>query len=176
VRVIYPYTTRGTEESEYALRAYAPQAEKFYVGDDDFAYGYLLERCWHDGESFLVVEHDIVIGPNTVAEFESCPEEWCSAGYTYFDKAPNGTPGGGLGCTKFSSELLRRWPGLMSDANGLHCPGHPDAHWCTRDLAIYTLLRAGGPGASQWPAKRHEAHTEVGHRAGPCAHGCKTSL
>jgi hypothetical protein len=175
VIVVYPYTT-PTTESLQALKMYAPTAVRYDVSEDDFAYGRLLEVHWALGVDFMVIEHDIVIGPNTVREFEQCPEEWCSAGYTYFDKPVNGTPGGGLGCTKFGAQLLQRWPTLMVEANHLACQGHSDGHWCTRDLAIWSLLRQGGMSASQYPAKRHETHTEVGHRPGPCSHGCKESL
>jgi len=175
VRVIYPYTEKRTEESWVALVRYAPGGETFYLGESDLAYGELLERLWAKGETFLVVEHDIIIGRDTIPEFATCEEEWCSAPYTYFDQ-PVTTSGGGLGCTKFGAELMARWPTMMHQANQLPCVGHANGHWCTRDLAIYTILRAGGNFASQYPARRHDTHTEVGHRAGLCAHGCKDTL
>ena len=175
MRVIYPYTDKRTEESHLALTRWAPTAERIYVGESEFDYGHLLEQLWNKAETFLVVEHDIVIHEGLVEEFEACEEEWCSSPYTYFDQ-PVTTSGGGLGCTKFSSQLMHRWPNLMAQANVLPCQGHPNAHWCTRDLAVYTLLKQGGSFASQYPARRHQTHTEVGHRAGPCSHGCKDEL
>jgi len=175
VRVIYPYTEKRTEESDIALMRYAPGAETFYLGESDFAYGELLEGLWAKGETFLVIEHDIVIGPKTVQEFAECEEEWCSAPYTYFDQ-PVTTSGGGLGCTKFDKTLMARWPTMMRSAMELVYQGHPPWHWCGCDYRIYTLLRAGGNFASQYPARRHETHTPVGHRAGPCAHGCKDTI
>ena len=173
--MIYPYTDQRTEESHIALTRWAPQAERIFVGEGEFDYGHLLADLWAKQQDFLVIEHDIVIHEGLVEEFANCEEEWCSSPYTYFDQ-PVTTSGGGLGCTKFSSQLMRRWPTLMQQANALPCAGHPNGHWCTRDWAIYQLLRSGGSFASQYPAKRHQTHTEVGHRLGPCAHGCKVEL
>jgi hypothetical protein len=175
VRVIWPYTDRSTEESFKAVMASGWPVETYDVSGNDLAYGHLLERLWADAETFLIVEHDIVIGPTTAREFAECEEEWCSSPYTYFDQ-PVTTSGGGLGCTKFSSQLMHRWPEMIRQANALSCAGHPNGHWCTRDLAIYTLLRQGGNFASQYPIRRHQTHTEVRHRAGKCAHGCKDEL
>ena len=128
-----------------------------------------------DGETFLVVEHDIVIHEGLVEEFEACEEEWCSSPYTYFDQ-PVTTSGGGLGCTKFSSQLMHRWPEMIRQAMEIPYPGHEPWHWCGCDFRIYTLLRQGGNFASQYPARRHQTHTEVRHRAGLCSHGCKDEL
>jgi hypothetical protein len=175
VKVIYPYTNRRTEESTIALVRFCPQAERIYVGESDFEYGILLEQLWSAGETFMLVEHDIVIHEGLVEEFAACPEEWCSSPYTYFDQ-PVTTSGGGLGCTKFAAELMARWPEMMAQANALSYPNHPNGHWCTRDVAIYQLLRRGGLGAQAWPTRRHQTHTEVGHRSGKCSHGCKEEL
>src|ERR1019366_3527161 len=131
VRVIYPYTDRRTEESHLALTRWAPTAERIYVGEDDFAYGRLLEQLWGK-DAFMLVEHDIVIHEGLVEEFAECEEEWCSSPYSYFDQ-PVTTSGGGLGCTKFSAQLMYRWPTLMQQANALPCQGHSNGHWCTRD-------------------------------------------
>ena len=175
MRVIWPYTDASTEESYRAVMACGYTVETFDMSNDDTAYGRLLEELWADAETFMVVEHDIVIATTTVREFDECEEEWCSAPYTYFDQ-PVTTSGGGLGCTKFDKTLMARWPSMMRSANQLPCVGHPNGHWCTRDLAIYTLLRQGGNFASQYPARRHQTHTEVHHRAGKCSHGCKDEL
>jgi hypothetical protein len=177
VKVIYPFTAQRTEESFISVMRYVPydQLESVNVSTSEFEYGHLLEKLWVKQEDFLIIEHDIVIHEGLVEEFAECEEEWCSSPYTYFDQ-PVTTSGGGLGCTKFSIQLMYRWPTLMQQANALPCQGHSNGHWCTRDWAIYQLLCAGGSFASQYPAKRHQTHTPVGHRAGPCAHGCKVEL
>ena len=175
MRVIWPYTDRSTEESYLAVMSSGYPVETYDVSEDDYAYGRLLERLWLDGETFLVVEHDIIVSSSTVQSFADCEEEWCSSPYTYFNQ-PVTTSGGGLGCTKFDKTLMMRWPEMIRQAMEIPYPGHPPGHWCGCDFRIYTLLRAGGNFASQYPARRHQTHTEVRHRAGLCAHGCKDSL
>jgi hypothetical protein len=72
---------------------------------------------------------------------------------------------------------MARWPNAMEIVNTLPCVGHPDGHWCTRDLAIYRVLRRGGLYSSAWPAERHQTHTEVKHRSGGASHvGCCNKL
>ena len=144
------------------------------VGGDDQAYGRLLVDLWGEGRTFLVWEHDIIGNRATVNELEACPHEWCSSPYPYFGQTEVDRPGGGLGFTKFSARLMARWPGAMLRTQRLPCVGHPVGHWCTRDLAVWTVLRAGGLYAEEYPAARHETHTPVGHRIGPPSHGCKT--
>jgi hypothetical protein len=175
MRVIWPYTDRATEESYRAVMALGLPVETYDVSRDDFAYGRLLEALWGEGGTFLVIEHDIIVSKKTIKEFAICPEEWCSSPYTYFDQ-PVTTSGGGLGCTKFSKELMGRWPTMMRQAMEIPSVGHEPWHWCGCDYRIYTLLRAGGNFASQYPARRHQTHTEVRHRAGKCSHGCKDEL
>jgi len=168
--------TKPTAENEECLatiEAAGYEIERYLlVGDLD--YGDLLARLWDEGETFLNIEHDIYgVMPEIVAEFANCPEEWCSSPYDYFNKSAKGRPVGGLGCTKFGAKLMARWPEAMETARQLPCTGHPIGHWCVMDLTIYRVLRRGGLYASEWPAERHQTHTEVRHRLGVASHvGC----
>lgn len=175
MRVIYPFTDKRTVASSEALFDFCPTAERFDVSGSDTAYAELLAALWADQETFLVVEHDIVIHEGLVAEYEACDEEWCSSPYTYFD-IPVMVGGGGLGCTKFSRSLMRRWPTAVTQAMEIPYAGHPPYHWCGCDYRIWTLLRRGGSFASEYPAKRHQSHTEVRHRSGKASHGCRETL
>jgi hypothetical protein len=179
VRIIAPYTERS-DDNELCLATLREADFEVYsiLLTDDLAYGRLLAELWEEGKTFLNIEHDIFgVTPEIVAEFETCPEEWCSSPYDYFNKSAKGRPGGGLGCTKFGAKLMARWPDAMEIANHLPCVGHPDGHWCTRDLAIYRVLRRGGLFSSEWPAERHQTHTEVRHRSGVASHvGCCNKL
>jgi hypothetical protein len=175
MRIIAPYTkfTDETFEGLIKIEQAGFRVEYFEMVEDS-TYEELLALLWSQGETFLNIEHDIFgVTPEIVSEFETCPEEWCSSPYDYFNKTARGRPVGGLGCTKFGAQLMARWPGAMDLANRLPCVGHPDGHWCTRDLAIYRVLRHGGVFASEWPAERHQTHTEVRHRQGVASHvGC----
>src|ERR1017187_1932583 len=79
VRVVCPYTPnhlrRGTVES---LRAQAPHTEFIDVSAAPDSYFELFKRLWTSQEDFLLVEHDLVLAPGTVAALEACPEPWCS--------------------------------------------------------------------------------------------------
>ncbi len=85
----------------HALRCAMPDAELVFVGDDDYAYARLVEALW--GESFILVEHDIVVGPDTLRELIDCPEPWC--GFPYLEE-PASNPVTGLGCTKLDARLM----------------------------------------------------------------------
>ena len=175
MRIIAPCTER-TDENMLCLadlRNAGFEVENVLL-TDDLAYGRLLADLWDEGETFLNIEHDIFgVTPEIVREFETCPEEWCSSPYDYFNKSAKGRPGGGLGCTKFGAKLMARWPEAMETARQLPCTGHPIGHWCVMDLTIYRVLRRGGLYASEWPAERHQTHTEVRHRLGVASHvGC----
>ena len=175
MRIIAPYTERSDENQECLAVLYTAgfKVESFKM-TDDLAYGRLLADLWAEGETWLNIEHDIFgVTPEIVREFETCPEEWCSSPYFYFGMPVSGTPGGGLGCTKFGAQLMARWPGMMTQAMELPYTGHPPWHWCGCDWRIYYLLRHGGLYSSEWPAERHQTHTEVQHRAGPPSHGCR---
>ena len=179
MRIIAPYTEASGDNTlclmEIEKAGYKIESVRM---TDDLAYGRLLADLWAEGETWLNIEHDIFgVTPEIVREHETCPEEWCSSPYSYFDKPVGGTPGGGLGCTKFGAQLMARWPNAMEIANSLPCVGHPDGHWCTRDLTIYRVLRRGGLYSSAWPAERHQTHTEVRHRSGGASHvGCCNKL
>jgi hypothetical protein len=63
--------------TDAALTRYAPQAERIDVSGDGSAYWRTLCAAWADGRSFANVEQDVEIGPDTIPQFETCPEPWC---------------------------------------------------------------------------------------------------
>jgi hypothetical protein len=80
VRVVCCYTPdrlrRGTVES---LRAQAPHAEFIDVSGSPDTYYEAFRALWLAADDdLLLVEHDIVLAPGTVAALETCPEAWCS--------------------------------------------------------------------------------------------------
>lgn len=161
MRVIVPHV-EITPECDNALWAYAPTAERIDVGHDDEAYWRLLNRLWHTGQSFLLIEHDVVIGPDTVAEMTGCPKEWCAASYPYIS-----TVSYGLACTKFRGSLMARFPNLFDMIGEAEIMRHPKRHWCTLDMGVSPILWALG-------VSRCQFHNGVGHPGHDFSstHGC----
>ena len=71
VKVYVPFTefAPGVEE---ALQATGHPVTVVYVGARDDAYWELLNGLWSKGQSFIVVEHDIVVSADTFEELENC--------------------------------------------------------------------------------------------------------
>lgn len=85
------------------------------VSGDDHAYWRCLSDWWAQGETFLVIEHDVVCRPDVIDAFENCPEPWCA--FPYDDmchwecmEAWANT----LGCTRFDASLMRAVPDALS--------------------------------------------------------------
>ena len=72
------YVPWAREHSE-ARAALAP-TEPHYVSVkySQFAYWYLVESLWTEGKPFTLVEHDVVVRPDTISELDTCPHPWCA--------------------------------------------------------------------------------------------------
>lgn len=165
MRVVVP--TAGPENHlapvEAALTAASVPYDVYDVGEADDSYWTLLGALWAGGDGFIVVEHDILVLPETIPELESCPEPWCCAPYPYL--GGRGTIIG-LGCTKFSAEITTAVPDAVIRA-GQMVDSHPARHWCRLDSRIQRALVDSGYHA-------HFEHTAVDHlnQRGP-SHGCR---
>lgn len=109
------------------------------VSSDDAAYHRLLCDLAATGEGFALVEHDIVIAPHILAEFDACPSAWCVAGYSYI----GGGIYAGLGCCRFRAGVIT--PAIMAEVGEMHDETHPPAHWCRQDAWLQTAIRAHSP-------------------------------
>jgi hypothetical protein len=95
-----------------------------------------LNGLWSEGESFIVVEHDIVVRADTLEELENCPCEWCSFGAPYLGHVYHG-----LGCVKFSDTLISRHPKAMEQVAAFPPDEkHPSKHYCTLDAYLQRTL------------------------------------
>lgn len=135
---------------------------------DDEGYFWALAEAWtptaeHKVEPFILIEHDIVVRPETLRELRDCPEDWCGAPYPYLDREK----AWGLGCVKFSDRLIAHNPWLFRqpwEGDDIH----PARHWCRLDTYIWEGLTANG-------YTRHDHDGPVlGHLTDPTksAHGC----
>lgn len=127
MKVLFPFTKRPWQVLQ-ALHCAAPGYEMFDVSGDDTAYWWLLHELWWKGESFVVVEHDVIVRPDSISELEQCPQPWCAFEVKYGDGS---TPG--LGCAKFTAEAIAAAPDAMAKVATMSDDEHPPMHWCRLD-------------------------------------------
>ena len=138
---------------------------------DDEGYFWALAEAWtptgdHLPEPFIVVEHDIVVRPETLRELRDCPEDWCAAPYPYLGKEE----AWGMGCVKFTDRLIVRNPWIFRDREHEGDKLHPPRHWCRVDALVWAALTAQGERRHDHPGP---ALGHLGHPgAGASAHGC----
>lgn len=105
------------------------------VLDNGYGYGRLLDRLWADGETFVLLEHDVVPWPGAVDALLACDEPWCVHEYPFAANAVRWA----LGCVKVAERLLRGDPvfrGVMWNQLDaavvrellLACPEGPHVH------------------------------------------------
>lgn len=163
MRVVVP-TTDLRPETEAALDVSGWSWESVDVSSSDEAYYQLLAELWAAGETFAIVEHDIVVGPETLNQLADCYSDWCVAPYPYFVGLYPG-----LGCMKFGDTLLRRWPQALQEVGEMADGTHPRRHWCRLDAWLCDRFL-------QSHNENRCVHEQVGHvrntaAIGP-AHGC----
>ncbi len=104
---------------------------------DDTDYSNLLTEIWKAGSGFIVVEHDVAPWFGAVNQLAECERDWCMFHYPKF----GGALTRGLGCTKFSDRLVRKYPELPDAWQGIG--------WQVLDgsvgAAIAAVLRAENP-------------------------------
>lgn len=117
---------------------------------DEYAYGRAFQEWWSDGRAFCIVEHDMVPSWEQLAALARCPELRCAVPYAYMGKVIDQ----GLGCTRFSQELIRDHPYAADQS--VVCGTRPQrkAKWNQIDMGIYSYLKIVGV-----PIHRHD---EVG--------------
>jgi hypothetical protein len=153
--VVMPYT-RISVETVDALKATARPFHRHKVGDDD-RYWRLLSGLWAKGGDFAIVEHDIIVNPDTFDTFDDCSSEWCVAPYPFDHRLCSG-----LGCVRFRGPLLLKFPEILKEVSKRTHPFYPGRrNWRTLDACIRDLLRERGVVRCQ--------HAPVGHGG---EHGC----
>lgn len=116
-----------------------PDAVWIDVSQSNVSYYAAMLDIWERGETFAVLEHDIVCRPDVIQAFEDCPEPWCCFGYS--DICHPGCMeawANMLGCTRFRSELIAAVPDAMSS---IPTEGWPWQNMCD---GLGRNLRAAG--------------------------------
>jgi hypothetical protein len=161
--VVVPYARNPlAQEVIDALEATGVNCHPVDLSGSDRAYFDLLSSLWVVGETFCLVEHDIVIHPTALDELSTCPNDWCAFPYPY------GGPklAYGMGCVKFSADLIARNPDAMLRVAVLSDEKHPARHWCRLDAWLQgCVLPSNGE-------QRCEHETPVKHLERGCAHRC----
>lgn len=108
---------RGTRDS---LIEQAPHTEFADVSAGRDSYYELFVELWQAREDFMLVEHDIVIAPGTVAALGACPHPWCACPISVHLAVGNSYAA--FQCNRWRRELMtgplslparqRDWPGL----------------------------------------------------------------
>jgi len=110
MNVVVPFATKSPmlPAVQIALRQDGWDAEYYHCDRDD-SYHEMMLSHWRAGEDFCVVEHDIVVWPSALNELEQCTALWCTRPYY----CSVGWILDGLGCTKFSKELIEKYPDFL---------------------------------------------------------------
>lgn len=175
MEVVVPYATdvRTGLQGPYPETKAALEAQGFepwYVntGGQPTDYYDLLKRLWHKGETFCIVEQDIVPWPGALGALEACPQGWC--GFSY--QLSSGY-GAWLGCTRFRAEFVRARPGVPEAIAALPDHGTPARYWGRLDTRLAEVLeREGLKIHVHWPAVGHlnPAQQFFGAYNYPCGH------
>jgi hypothetical protein len=141
MRVVYPFV----QEFPDALNVLFPHdIERVALGPNADAYWRLMRDLWRSGDDFLIVEQDIVLPAGAVAEFDTCPRDWCAQPYFMW-----GTWGAWHGAVRYRGSLTAQFPSLPDDV--------AKRDWQSLDSAWINQLRLHGRNEAHWhwPPARH---------------------
>lgn len=115
------------------------------VSSSPTAYFGMLQEIWARGETFALLEHDVVCRPDVIAAMESRLEPWVSFGYSdichvecmeaWRDM---------LGCTRFRAELLEAVPDAVSSIPAEGRDWHELCNWLGGNLRAAGFSHAWG--------------------------------
>ena len=138
MRVVVPYTHAAEQRTTgvfTALRATGYVYDMVNVGGSDRDYFDLLSSLWADGETFCIVEHDIVVHETAMRELDECPNDWCGFPHEYM-----GDVGYYLGCVKFGADLIARHPDAVVRTGVIFDGLYPKRHWYRLDSRLQTTI------------------------------------
>jgi hypothetical protein len=114
MRVYVPIYSGASNVAELVLYAEGVEYETGLV-DGDLDYSLFIADIWARGEGFVLVEHDVAPWVGALDQLAACSGDWCMFRY-----AKGGGLSRGLGCTKFSSRLVREYPDLADEWRATH--------------------------------------------------------
>lgn len=121
---------------------------------DPWAYTGHLEECWHRGETFVNLEHDIVPWPGAITAITECTEPWCFYGYVpEIDCVKNGCAP--LGLAKITSELIKLYPDVWKVMREYYTPLDYEYVWQQNDIWLFDYIvnqKKGAPPHQHFPS------------------------
>lgn len=118
--VVMPYIKQlDRPETIAAVLEQAGTVVRQDVGGSQYDYWELTRQLWADQVAFCYVEHDIVIPEGAIAQFESCPEDWCAHDYRLRPEQASiyetYTKGMAFGIVRFRPAIMARYPDLIEN-------------------------------------------------------------
>jgi hypothetical protein len=152
MRVVIPFVPTLNPDVARAINAGGYIPDPVDVSGSDDAYWTLLHRLWGRGKTICIVEHDVIVRPDSLRELEECPSDWCSFQVPYVGRLY-----AGLSCAKFSAALIARYPDALERISELSDDEHPQKHWCRIDswLQGYVLHPGGETMCVHTPPLEH---------------------
>ena len=139
LNVVLPFTDLHPHTARTA-NLYLPGHRKVWLNPAaPTEYARLLRELWAARETFVVVEHDVVVHHTVLPDFDECPQPWC--GFVY--DMPGGVVDAALGCTRFREELLTGEPDVMAVVSA-KADDLPAGHWAHLDAHLRTVLESRG--------------------------------
>lgn len=98
--------------------------------EGDFGYSSYFKDRWNEAETFINIEHDVIVYPGAISALLSCPEHWCAYDYSSTSNwAAEGSMGilhsVHLGCMKISKEFIEKTKGIWDKPVDWHlCDVH----------------------------------------------------
>jgi|WetSurMetagenome_2_1015567.scaffolds.fasta_scaffold988389_1 hypothetical protein len=131
MRIIVPYANLESATRLAILGdGYKPELLEL---DANEGYWKLLLGLWLARKSFIIIEQDVVVFPGAIKDMADCKHSWCARPYML-----NGKLRPALGCTKFTKEIIYKFPDLLE-----HIP-EGKRHWSGLDTRLIKLLEDKG--------------------------------
>jgi hypothetical protein len=129
-RVVVPYTESMHPLVTQLLQRYGIKADYQRVDGDD-GYRLLMQQLWKDGQTVIVIEHDIIPWPGAIEELLLCQCHWGTYSYHI-----NGGVGVShmLGCAKLTAEVMEALPNVWSEWT----------HWSMVDRKLFFAAQGIG--------------------------------
>jgi hypothetical protein len=162
-RVIYAHAPGLLKPQVLDFLASQPIDLEVREHEPEEGYYQLLAELWAQAQDFILCEWDVLPYPGALEEIWACQEQlgFCGKPYRLF-----GWYAASLGCTKFPSELMRRYPRAVVEAGkrpGLEGWGPGFRHWQAFDSRLFAALLELGFGGDLEAGYPHQHYPIVSH-------------
>lgn len=148
MNILCGYANDGLRPQTRETLEQVPGVQLVDLSGDMFAYWREVRARWQGEEDLITVEQDISFTREQLDSLAACDQDWCSCGYQLFgDGGPRWTYG--LGFTRFSAALQRRFPAELIEecaSRCYMCKGtspwqHIDMHilWTVKGKCVWKL-------------------------------------